>query len=76
LASAEEFVEHTTTMAVAERSKLQKHFTRFDIYFFLICTIVGVGSLGQIAAKTGIPKTSLHRYLTEAEPVAAPLGDS
>ncbi|MER5757204.1 recombinase family protein [Streptomyces sp. NPDC002088] len=33
-------------------------------------------SLGQIAAKTGIPKTSLHRYLTEAEPVAAPLGDS
>ena len=27
------------------------------------------GSLGQIAAKTGIPKTSLHRYLaSEAEP--------
>lgn len=24
-------------------------------------------SLGQIAAKTGIPKTSLHRYLAEAE---------
>ncbi|WP_433477795.1 hypothetical protein ACQPZP_12525 [Spirillospora sp. CA-142024] len=23
-----------------------------------------VGSLGVIAAKTGIPKTSLHRYLT------------
>jgi IclR helix-turn-helix domain len=22
-------------------------------------------SLGKIAAKTGIPKTSLHRYLTE-----------
>jgi DNA invertase Pin-like site-specific DNA recombinase len=33
-------------------------------------------SLGQIATKTGIPKTSLHRYLTEAEPVAAPLGGS
>lgn len=26
-------------------------------------------SIGQIAAKTGIPKTSLHRYLT---PEAAP----
>jgi DNA invertase Pin-like site-specific DNA recombinase len=24
-------------------------------------------SLGQIATKTGIPKTSLHRYLTDAE---------
>jgi DNA invertase Pin-like site-specific DNA recombinase len=33
-------------------------------------------SLGQIAAKTGIPKTSLHRYLVEAAPVATPLGDS
>ena len=51
MASAEEFVEHTTTMAVAEKSKLQKHFTRFDIYFFLICTIVGVDTLGVVASK-------------------------
>ena len=25
-------------------------------------------TLGQIAAKTGIPKTSLHRYLTDTPP--------
>ncbi|SQD97370.1 MULTISPECIES: helix-turn-helix domain-containing protein [unclassified Parafrankia] len=25
-------------------------------------------SLGAIATKTGIPKTSLHRYLTDVEP--------
>lgn len=28
-------------------------------------------SLGQIATKTGIPKTSLHRYLGKSSPVAA-----
>ncbi|MFE5030023.1 helix-turn-helix domain-containing protein [Streptomyces sp. NPDC056656] len=33
-------------------------------------------SLGQIAAKTGICKTSLHRYLTEAASAAVPSGDS
>nr|WP_285554866.1 helix-turn-helix domain-containing protein [Streptomyces hygroscopicus] len=33
-------------------------------------------SLGQIAAKTGIPKTSLHRYLAEADSAAAPFGDA
>ncbi|MFE1444086.1 recombinase family protein [Streptomyces sp. NPDC058739] len=33
-------------------------------------------SLGQIAAKTGIPKTSLHRYLADAVAAVAPSGDS
>ncbi|MFD4760448.1 helix-turn-helix domain-containing protein [Streptomyces sp. NPDC058439] len=32
-------------------------------------------SLGRIAAKTGIPKTSLHRYLAEGNPAATPSGD-
>lgn len=50
MASTGEFVDQTTTMAVAEKAKLQKHFTRFDIYFFLICTIVGVDTLGVVAA--------------------------
>ena len=35
-------VEYTTAAAAEEKAKLQKHFSRFDIYFFLICTIVGV----------------------------------
>ena len=38
-------------MALEEKAKLQKHFTRFDIYFFLICTIVGVDTLGVVAAE-------------------------
>ena len=42
-------VEYTTTAAAEEKAKLQKHFSRFDIYFFLICTIVGVDTLGQVA---------------------------
>ncbi len=51
MAVAEEFIEQTTAMAVEEKAKLQKHFTRFDIYFFLICTIVGVDTLGVVAAE-------------------------
>ena len=39
-----------TAAAAEEKAKLQKHFTRFDIYFFLICTIVGVDTLGQVAS--------------------------
>ena len=47
----DEFIDHTTAMALEEKAKLQKHFTRFDIYFFLICTIVGVDTLGVVAAE-------------------------
>ena len=39
-----------TAAAAEEKAKLQKHFTRFDIYFFLICTLVGVDTLGQVAS--------------------------
>jgi len=49
MATSEQFVETTTAAALEEKAKLQKHFNRFDIYFFLICTIVGVDTLGQVA---------------------------
>ena len=49
LAASDQFVEQTTSAALEEKAKLQKHFNRFDIYFFLICTIVGVDTLGQVA---------------------------
>ncbi|WP_052768592.1 APC family permease [Streptomyces humi] len=39
------------TPAQAERRKLRKHFGRFDILFFLLCTIVGVDTIGVVAAK-------------------------
>ncbi|MET7477292.1 APC family permease [Streptomyces sp. NPDC005648] len=36
--------------AQAERQKLRKHFGRFDILFFLLCTIVGVDTIGTVAS--------------------------
>ena len=43
---------HEVTQAeVVEKAKLKKHFGRFDILFFLICTIVGVDTIGAVAAK-------------------------
>ncbi|MDX6351527.1 MAG: glutamate:GABA antiporter, partial [Streptomyces sp.] len=36
--------------AAAERHKLRKHFSRFDILFFLLCTIVGVDTIGTVAS--------------------------
>ena len=36
-----ELVEHTTKAAVEEKAKLQKHFERFDIFFFLMSAELG-----------------------------------
>ena len=43
-------MEHTTAAAVTEKAKLKKHFSRFDMLFFLICTVVGVDTLGAVAS--------------------------
>ena len=45
-----DLVEHTTAAALEEKAKLRKHFGRFDIFFFLICTIVGLDTLGSVAS--------------------------
>src|ERR1700716_2075993 len=42
-----------TTAAVVERQKLQRHFGRYDILFFLICTIVGVDTIASVASSGG-----------------------
>src|ERR1700750_334659 len=41
------------TVADVERQKLQKHFGRFDILFFLVCTIVGVDTIATVAGGGG-----------------------
>src|SRR5947209_10114462 len=41
----------TTAAALEEKSKLQKHFKRFDMLFFLICTLVGLDTIGSVAGK-------------------------
>src|ERR1700691_3240213 len=42
-----------TVAAAAETEKLQRHFGRFDILFFLICTIVGVDTIATVAQGGG-----------------------
>jgi glutamate:GABA antiporter len=49
VAPDEEFVEHTTAAALEEKAKLKKHFGRFDMLFFLLCTLVGLDTLGAVA---------------------------
>jgi amino acid transporter len=48
--AAADLVDVTTTDALQEKKKLRKHFARFDILFFLICTLVGVDTLGAVAS--------------------------
>jgi glutamate:GABA antiporter len=45
-----DLLDVTTTDALQEKKKLRKHFARFDILFFLICTLVGVDTLGAVAS--------------------------
>ncbi|HEX4091442.1 MAG TPA: APC family permease [Trebonia sp.] len=42
-----------TAAAAAESKKLRRHFGRFDILFFLICTIVGVDTIASVAGGGG-----------------------
>jgi amino acid transporter len=44
----------TVTLAASvESQKLRRHFRRFDILFFLICTIVGVDTIASVARGGG-----------------------
>jgi amino acid transporter len=36
--------------AAEESAKLQRHFGRFDVFFFLICTLVGLDTIGSVAS--------------------------
>ena len=44
-------VTRTTAAALEEKTKLQKHFGRFDMFFFLVCTLVGLDTIGAVANK-------------------------
>jgi len=45
-----ELLDVITVAAVEEKAKLRRHFGRFDIFFFLICTIVGLDTLGAVSS--------------------------
>jgi amino acid transporter len=42
--------EQTTTLALQEKSKLQKSLRRFDLFFFTVCAFVGLDTLGLVAS--------------------------
>ncbi len=42
-----------TAAAAEEKKKLKKHFGRFDVLFFLLCTLVGLDTIGTVAANGG-----------------------
>ncbi|MGH3395361.1 MAG: amino acid permease, partial [Streptosporangiaceae bacterium] len=46
-------LEPATAAAAIESQKLQRHFGRFDILFFLICAIVGVDTIANVAQGGG-----------------------
>ena len=50
VSTGEEFVEHTTTLALEEKSKLVKSLRRFDMVFFTVCALVGLDTLGTVAS--------------------------
>jgi glutamate:GABA antiporter len=47
---ATESIEHSTALAVSERRKLIKSLRRLDMVFFLVCALVGLDTLGQVAS--------------------------
>lgn len=52
-ATPDEFDLVVAADAAEEKAKLQKHFGRADIYFFLVCTLFGVDGLGTLAGSGG-----------------------
>ena len=46
-------VFETTATALREKSKLRRHFRRFDMMFFLICTVVTLVTIGAALASNG-----------------------
>ena len=43
-------LEHTTQLALEEKSKLKKSLRRFDMVFFTLCALVGLDTLGAVAS--------------------------
>jgi amino acid transporter len=43
----------TVSHASAQKAKLRRHFGRNDIFYFLVCTLVGVDGLGTLASAGG-----------------------
>ncbi len=45
-----DLIDRTTTAALEEKRKLRKQFKRFDIFFFLLCTLISLDTVGAVSA--------------------------
>src|SRR5215813_980882 len=45
-----DLIDYTTAAALAEKKKLRKSFRRFDIFFFLLCTLISLDTVGAVSA--------------------------
>lgn len=48
--ASRDLVDQTTAAAVEEKKKLRKNFKRFDIFFFLLCTLISLDTVGAVSA--------------------------
>ena len=48
-------VFETTATALREKSKLRRHFRRFDMLFYLVCTVVTIDTIGAVATVANLP---------------------
>ena len=48
--ASDDLIDHTTTAALVEKKKLRKSFGRFDIFFFLLCTLISLDTVGAVSA--------------------------
>src|SRR6266487_355199 len=46
----DDLIDITTADALEEKKKLLKHLGRFDMLFFLVCTLVGLDTIGAAAS--------------------------
>ena len=54
VALPDQMIDHTTVLALREKAKLQKHFRRFDLLFFLLCTLIGVDTIALVWPGFGV----------------------
>src|SRR5215467_4919557 len=50
MATSMDLIDQTTTAALEEKQKLRRNFKRFDIFFFLICTLISLDTVGAVSA--------------------------
>src|SRR5258708_40214122 len=75
MAISTDLVDQTTAAALEEKKKLRKHFKRFDIFFFLLCTLISLDTVGAVSANgaqafTWIMVMAVFLFLPYGLPIA------